>query len=84
MTVDDEVFRSENETGDRNRAIAYLMRNFGMLDGDVDEVLDLYFRQCSLLVTCRDLAVAAATLAAGGRNPVTGQRALPERTSATC
>ncbi len=78
MTVDEDVFRSENETGDRNRAIAYLMRNFGMIDGDVDEVLDLYFRQCSLLVSCRDLAVAAATLAAGGRNPVTGQRALSE------
>ena len=78
MTVDGSVFRSESMTGDRNRAIAYLMRNFGMIDGDVDEVLDLYFRQCSLLVTCRDLAVAAATLAAGGRNPVTGQRALGE------
>ena len=78
MTVDEDVFRSENETGDRNRAIAYLMRNFGMIDGEVDEVLDLYFRQCSLLVSCRDLAVAAATLAAGGRNPVTGQRALSE------
>ena len=70
------MFRSERETGDRNRAIAYLMRNFGMLDGDVDEMLDLYFRQCSFLVTCRDLAVAAATLANRGRNPVTGERAL--------
>ncbi|MFA5885348.1 MAG: glutaminase A [Acidimicrobiia bacterium] len=78
MTVDESVFQSESATGDRNRAIAYLMRNFGMIDGDVDEVLDLYFRQCSLLVSCRDLAVAAATLAAGGRNPVTGQRALAE------
>jgi glutaminase len=76
LTVDDRVFASESATGDRNRAIAYLMRNFGMIDGDVEEVLDLYFRQCSLLVTCSDLAVAAATLAAGGRNPVTGQRAL--------
>jgi glutaminase len=74
--VDESVFGSERSTGDRNRAIAYLMRNFGMIDGDVDEVLDLYFRQCSLLVSCGDLAVAAATLAAGGRNPVTGQRAL--------
>jgi len=78
MTVDEDVFQSESTTGDRNRAIAYLMRNFGMIDGNVDEVLDLYFRQCSLLVSCRDLAVAAATLAAGGRNPVTGQRALAE------
>ena len=50
-----------------------------MLDGDVDEMLDLYFRQCSFLVTCRDLAVAAATLANRGRNPVTGERALSSR-----
>ena len=78
MTVDESVFHSENATGDRNRAIAYLMRNFGMIDGDVDDVLELYFRQCSLLVTATDLAIAAATLAAGGRNPVTGQRALKE------
>lgn len=78
MTVDESVFHSENATGDRNRAIAYLMRNFGMIEGDVDEVLELYFRQCSLLVTASDLAIAAATLAAGGRNPVTGQRALKQ------
>ena len=78
MTVDESVFHSENATGARNRAIAYLMRNFGMIDGDVDDVLELYFRQCSLLVTATDLAIAAATLAAGGRNPVTGQRALKE------
>ena len=78
MSVAEDVFESESETGDRNRAIAYLMRNFGMIDGNVEEVLDLYFWQCSLLVSCRDLAVAAATLAAGGRNPVTGQRALAE------
>jgi glutaminase len=79
VEVDDDVFRSERETGDRNRAIAYLMRNFGMLDGDVEDMLDLYFRQCSLLVTCRDLAVAAATLANRGVNPLTGERALASR-----
>jgi glutaminase len=76
VEIDESVFRSERESGDRNRAIAYLMRNFGMLDGDVDEMLDLYFRQCSLMVTCRDLAVAAATLANRGRNPITRERAL--------
>jgi len=79
LDLDDEVYLSELVTGDRNRAIAYLMRNFGMLDGDVDAVLSLYFRQCSLLVTCRDLAIAAATLANGGTNPITGARAIPER-----
>ena len=47
--VDMEVFMSERSTGDRNRAIAYLMRNFGSIEGDIDEVLDLYFQQCSLL-----------------------------------
>ena len=49
-----------------------------MVDGDVDETVDLYFRQCSLLVDCRDLAVMAATLANRGSNPVTGERALDE------
>jgi glutaminase len=75
LDLDEGVFRSESDTGDRNRAIAYFMRAHGMLDG-VEEVLDLYFRQCSVLVTCRDLAVMAATLANGGVNPVTGRRAL--------
>jgi glutaminase len=75
LDLDEEVFRSERDTGDRNRAIAYFMRAHGMLD-DVDDVLDLYFKQCSVLVTCRDLAVMAATLANGGVNPVTGVRAL--------
>jgi glutaminase len=72
------VLASERATGDRNRALAYLMRSFGMVDGDVDETVDLYFRQCSLLVDCRDLAVMAATLANRGVNPVTGDRALDE------
>ena len=72
------MFASERATGDRNRALAYLMRSFGMVDGDVDETVDLYFRQCSLLVDCRDLAMMAATLANRGVNPVTGARALDE------
>ena len=59
-------------TGDRNRALAWLMRSFGMLDGDAQEIVDLYFGQCSILVTCRDLAVIGATLANDGVNPSTG------------
>ncbi|MCA1694079.1 MAG: glutaminase A, partial [Actinobacteria bacterium] len=77
LDVDEGVFTSERATGDRNRAIAYLIRTFGLLDDDVDAMLDVYFRQCSIRVTCRDLAVMAATLANAGINPVTGQRAMP-------
>jgi glutaminase len=72
------VFLSEKSTGNRNRAIAYLMLNFGMVGDKIDETLDLYFQQCSILVNARDLAMMAATLANAGVNPVTGDRALDE------
>lgn len=73
LAVDEAAFASERHTGDRNRALAYLMRNAGSLAGEVDDVLDVYFRQCSLLVDTTDLAVMAATLANGGTNPVSGR-----------
>jgi glutaminase len=72
LEIDEAVYRSELATGHRNRAIAYMMLNTGMIDGDPTEALDLYFRQCSIIVTCRDLAMTAATLANDGVNPVTG------------
>ncbi|MGF7236854.1 MAG: glutaminase A [Frankia sp.] len=78
LEVDDSVFASEQETGDRNRAIAYLMRNAGALQGSVDDVCSTYFQQCAVLVTATDLSVMAATLAFGGVNPVTGRRVLSE------
>ncbi len=82
LAIDDDVFRSENETGDRNRAIAYLLKNTGAIDnGDVEAVVETYFEQCSVLVDCRDLAVIAATLASSGVNPVNGERVLREDTA---
>ena len=75
--IDMSVFMSERSTGHRNRAMAHLMRHFGMIDEKIDEALDLYFQQCSLMVNCRDLAVMAATLANKGVNPITGDRAIP-------
>jgi glutaminase len=77
LEVDLPTFRDEMRTADRNRATAYLMRSRGMLEGDVEEVLALYLQQCSVHVTCRDLAVMAATLANGCVNPFTGERVLP-------
>lgn len=82
LDVDENVASSETETGHRNRAMAHLMRGFGMVRPEVDEVLDLYFRQCSVLVDAVDLAIMGATLASGGRNPQTGERVLtPEETT---
>lgn len=76
LTVDQRVYESERDTGHRNRAIGHMLRNFGILDGDPEPALDLYFRQCSIEIECRDLAVMAATLANSGVNPITGERAL--------
>ncbi|HSO07763.1 MAG TPA: glutaminase A [Pelomicrobium sp.] len=75
--VDEQVYRSESATGFRNRAIAWMLKNFGIIDGDPMACLENYFRQCSVLVSCRDLAFMAATLANDGVHPVTGERALP-------
>jgi len=77
LGVDEDTFEAEMRTADRNRATGYLMRSQGMISGDVEGILALYLRQCSVQVTCRDLAVMAATLANGGVNPLTGERAPP-------
>lgn len=72
LAVDEAVFRSEAETAHRNRGIAHLLTSAGALVADVDATLDLYFRQCSILVTAADLARMGATLANIGENPLTG------------
>ena len=74
--IDNAVYMSERATGHRNRAIGHLMLNFGMVSPQIEDSLDLYFQQCSFLITARDLAVMGATLAAGGVNPLTGERAI--------
>ena len=78
LHIDSAVFMSERTTGHRNRAIAHLMLNFGMVSDRIEESLELYFQQCSILVHAHDLAVMAATLANAGVNPITKQRAIEQ------
>jgi glutaminase len=79
LDIDERVYRSESETGHRNRAIGWMLRNFSILADEPTPTLETYFRQCSIRVTCRDLALIGATLANGGVNPVTGIRAIAEQ-----
>jgi glutaminase len=73
LTVDARVYAAEAATGHRNRAIAHLLRSVDVLTSDPMAAVDVYFRQCSLQVTTRDLALMAATLANGGVQPTTGR-----------
>jgi glutaminase len=76
LGVDQAVYASESATGDRNRAIGYLLRTNAVIRDNVAAVLDVYFRQCAILVTARDAAIMAATLANRGVNPVTGEQVV--------
>lgn len=77
--VDNSVFMSERHTGHRNRAIGHLMLNFNMVGEQISDSLELYFQQCSVLASARDLALMGATLAGGGIQPQTGQRAISQQ-----
>ena len=74
VAVIDELYRSESETNFNNRSIAWLLKNYGRIYDDPMAALDLYTRQCSIGVTAAQLATAAATIAAGGVNPLTHKR----------
>lgn len=76
--IDVPVFLSEKATGNKNRAMSYLMLNFNMVSNKIEETLDLYFQQCSIRVNAKDIAMLSATLANGGVNPITQERAIDE------
>jgi len=75
LSIDRAVYESERRTGHRNRAIAHLLLNFGLVHEKAEAALDSYFKQCSILVNCRDLATMAATLSNMGRHPTSGRMA---------
>jgi glutaminase len=76
LPVNQEVFKSEAETNQRNQALAALMGAYGHIKGDTAQATDIYTEQCSVSVNAKDLATMAATLANGGTNPVTGKAVM--------
>ena len=76
IELNEEVYRSEAETGDRNRAIAYLLKSKGVLQGEPDRTLELYFKMCSLNVSARSLANMGLLLANRGQNPFSGKHVI--------
>lgn len=74
LAVDEQVYASEKLTGSKNRALAYMLKAYGMLKDDVEDVLDCYFRACSIKATIVDLARIASVFANGGVVTETGER----------
>jgi glutaminase len=76
LTVLQDVYKSEADTNQRNQAIGALMLAYGYIKTNWQQAVDLYTKQCSIGVNARDLAMMAATLAAGGKNPVTNKQVM--------
>ncbi len=76
LSVNQEVYKSEAETNQRNQAIGALMLAYGFIKSNPQQATDIYTEQCSVNVNAQDLATMAATLANGGKNPVTGKQVM--------
>lgn len=81
ITLNTEIYKSESKTGDINRSLAYYMKNNRMFEGDVEDVLDSYFKQCSLNVNTMDLANLAGVLANKGIAPWDNERIVSEESA---
>lgn len=73
------IYKSEITHSDHNKAIAYLLNSYGRFYGDVLQTLDVYTKQCSVMVNSKDVAIMAATLANNGTNPKTGETILSKK-----
>jgi glutaminase len=79
LDIDQVVYKSESDTNQRNRAISMLMSAYERFPMDPAVAVDLYTRQCSIAVNAKDLGTMAATLANGGKNPITGKQVIDNR-----
>lgn len=81
ISVDNSVFLSEKVTGDRNRSMLYFLKSIGNIEGNVEDILDLYFMQCAIKATSKDLARIGLVLANGGFDPIRKAQIVPKRTA---
>ena len=81
IAINEDVYRSESLTGNRNRSMAYFLKDFNNITSDVEDVLEVYFKQCSIEINTRDLAYIGAILARNGKDIITGEQVFPERYS---
>ena len=82
IQLNEDMYLSEKRTGNKNRALAFLLKTYGMLEDDVEEVLDFYFKACSISVTSKDLAVIGYVLSSHGKLPKTEKRIFDSRYAA--
>ena len=79
ISVDNSVFLSEKVTGDRNRSMLYFLKSIGNIEGNVEDILDLYFMQCAIKATAKDLARIGLVLSHGGYDPIREEQIVPKR-----
>lgn len=77
IQIDEAVYQSEKRTGNKNRALAFLLKTYGMIEDEVEDVLDCYFKACSISVNSKDLAHIGFVLANRGKHPQTDERLFP-------
>lgn len=79
ISYSEEVAQSEFETASLNRSLAYFLKAHGVISGDVEDIIDLYTKQCAVEINCHDLAQIGMVLANGGRGPQSGDDIIPAR-----
>lgn len=84
IRVNEDVYCSEKRTAARNRALAWFLKDSGVLTGDVEETLDLYFRHCAIEVTAKEVAQMGMVLAADGVDVRTNERLFPQEVARIC
>lgn len=84
ITYSKEVAQSEFETADLNRSLCYFLRQHGVIDSNVEELMGLYTKQCAIEVDCLDLARIGTVFALNGLDPDNGRKIIPSHIARLC